>query len=365
MLQLTRANIAKETETRNIATKIFVGLDVHQKQWNVTALCEGRVIFKGKTMSPDTKALLEYLKKKIDFEEIIIAYEAGFCGFWIQREFTKLGAKAIVVNPADIPTTDKDSKQKTDRRDSYKIAEALRGGMLKPIYIPTVKEEEEQSLLRRRIDLVQKQTRIKSQIKSFIKKHGIQLPGNNSSENWSKNHIDQITQYAKNNRGLGYQLESMLSELSYFQKEKKSVEIAIAELANSEEHKSDYQNLMTVPGIAKIVAASIIFELYNIDRFISFPQFASYMGLIPTEFSSGEKQRHGRMTKRGKTKLKSLLIESTWVAISKDEDFKKYYYSLISRMKPQKAIICCARKLLSRIYHILKEHEEYKLNGVS
>jgi transposase len=365
MLQLTRTNIAKETEKRIIATMIFVGIDVHQKQWNVTVLCEGRVIIKGKTMPPDPKALLEYLKKKVDFEEIIIAYEAGFCGFWIQREFTKLGVKAIVVNPADVPTTDKDSKQKTDRRDSYKIAEGLKAGMLKPIYVPTVNEEEKQSLLRRRSDLVQKQTRIKVQIKSFIMKHGIELSDKNDTGKWSENYINQIAEYAKKNRGLGYQLESMLSELSFFKKEKKSVEIAIAELANSKEYKRDYQNLMTIPGIAKIVAASIIFELYNIDRFTSFSQFASYMGIIPTEFSSGEKQRRGRMTKRGKTKLKSLIIESTWVAISKDEDFKKYYYSLLSRMKPQKAIISCARKLLSRIYHILKEHEEYKYKVAS
>jgi transposase len=363
MLKLKKTKIAKSTEKRANEEKIYVGLDVHYKQWNITVVGKERELMRGKTVTPNAQALLDYLRRKIDFDDIIIAYEAGFSGFWIQREFSKLGINVIVVNPADIPTTDKESKQKTDRRDSMKIASTLRAGLLQAIYIPTVKEEENQSMIRRRFDLVKKQTRIKAQIKSFIKKHGISLTGNKEAkEKWSEKYIAQIAQIAKSQKGLGYQIESMLRELSFYQKEIKMINIALQDLSESEEYKTDYQNLLTMPGIGNIIATAILFELYNIERFETFSEFASYMGIIPTENSSGEKQRHGKMTKRGKTKLKSLIIEASWMAIKQDEAFKKYYNNLLSRMTSQRAIIRCARKLLSRVYHILKENEAYKYN---
>jgi transposase len=368
MLKLTRTNIEKENgkdgEKAKIYEKIiYVGDDVHHKQWNITVLGQERILIKGKVVVPDPKALIEYLRRKIDFEEIIIAYEAGFCGFWIYREFKKLGIKVLVVNPADIPTTDKDNKQKTDMRDSMKIAVALRAGLLHSIYVPTIQEEEEQSLLRRRIDLIEKQTRIKVQIKSFIKKHGINLTNQKGgAERWNNEYITQLSKYAKSNKGLQKQIESMLRELEFILEEIKSIGIDLEKLSEREERKSDYMNLLTIPGIGKVIAITILLELYNIERFNSFSQFASYIGLIPTEHSSGEKQRQGRMTKRGKTKLKSLIIESSWIAIQRDDDFRKYYGKLVLRMKPQKAIIRCARKLLLRIYHILKKKEVYKIN---
>jgi transposase len=314
-----------------------------------------------KTVIPDPVSLINFIKNKVEYQEITIAYEAGFCGFWIQRELEKMGCRSMVVNPADIPTTDKDNKNKTDRRDSHKIALSLRAGMLGAIYVPTIEEEENQTLIRRRTDLIEKQTSIKNQIKSYLKKHGIRLSGNGgTSEKWSTDFISKVNKYAESHKGLGAILVSMLRELAYFEKEIGVIEKSIGTLMETERYTHDYNNLRRIPGIGKIVAAAILLELYNFERFKSFAQFACYMGIIPTEYSSGDKQRHGRMTKRGKTKLKSLIIEAAWISVRKDEDINKYYKELSARIKPQKAIIRCARKLLSKIFHIIKTKEDYK-----
>lgn len=365
MLKLAQTKLQKSEEIKKEISskerKIYVGIDVHQKQWNITILGEKREIMKGKTVPPDSESLIKLIKNKIDYDELYIAYEAGFSGFWIQRQLEALGAIAIVVNPADIPSTDKDTRQKTDKRDSYKIALTLRAGLLKPIYIPTQEEEEHQGIIRRRSDLVKKRARIKNNIKGYLKKYGIKIQcAPSAPHKWSKNYIKALAEFAKTTPGHKYQMESMLRELQYFEGEITLIDKEILLLMKSAEHAENYKNLKSVPGIAEITASTFLLELYNVQRFDSFTKFASYIGIIPTEHSSGAKQKIGGMTKRSCTKIKSMLIESSWVSIGADATFKEYYKKLLMRMQAQKAIIRCARKLLSRIYHILKYKEEYK-----
>ena len=116
-----------------------------------------------------------------------------------------------------------------------------------------------------------------------------------------------------------------------------------------------------MPGIGKTIAMAILLELFEMGRYKRFSNLASYVGLIPTEHSSGEKQHLGRMTKRSKSQLRTLLIEAAWIAIRKDEAFKTYYKSLLERMQPQEAIIRCAKKLLRRIYYLLTTGKEYQV----
>jgi transposase len=315
------------------------------------------------SVAPNSKALAELLRRKFSSKAIRLAYEAGFCGFYIVRELIEEGIDAIVINPADIPTSDKDSRYKTDERDSLKIAMALKANMLEPIYVPDLEDEQNQSLFRRRMDLVKKQTRIKNQIKSLLKKYGIR-PQEEKKEmkQWTKAYIKWLEEVAKSHCLLRDPIGSMLRELSFYTEEKGKVELCLKELSQIDKYKKNHDILVNTPGIGMIVAMAIILELIDMGRFKRFPNLASYIGLIPTEHSSGDKQRFGRMTRRSKTILKTLLIEAAWILISKDEAFKEYYKSLLTRMKPQEAIIRCAKKLLRRIYHILSNGEEYQIN---
>ena len=113
---------------------IYVGIDVHLKSWKVTIMTE-RLPFKTFSQNPDPEQLYHYLARNFPNGIYHSAYEAGFCGYWIHNKFTALGIKSIVVNPADIPTTNKEKVQKADKRDSQKIAKALRSGDLRGIHV--------------------------------------------------------------------------------------------------------------------------------------------------------------------------------------------------------------------------------------
>ena len=342
---------------------IFVGLDVHYNQWNISVIGNDNIFLNGMSVSPDSKKLAEFLKRKFKCEEIQLAYEAGFCGFYVARQLQAEGINTIVINPADIPTSDKDSRYKTDKRDSLKIAVSLRAGMLECIYIPEIEDEQNQALFRRRMDLAKKQRRVKTQIKSLLKKYGIRPESHlDKVKLWTQKYIDWLYEVANDHKKLGIIIESMLRELDYIKGEMTKIEAELSAISQSEKYSSDYQRLKRIPGIGNITAWAILLELIDIGRFRKFSNLASYVGLIPTEHSSGDKQHLGHMTRRAKTVLKTLLVEAAWTTIYKDETFKKYYNSLKANMSPQEAIVRCAKKLLRVIYHILSQKIEYQIN---
>lgn len=353
----------KITEKKVEVQDLFVGLDVHYKQWNISVIGNDQIYIKGMSVAPNTKALVELLRRKFSYNKIKLAYEAGFCGFYILRKLINEGIDAIVINPADIPTSDKDGRYKTDERDSFKIAVSLRANMLEGIYVPNPEDEQNQSLFRRRMDLVKKQVRIKNQIKSLFKKYGIKATEKlDKTKMWTNGYIEWIEEQSESHPLLKYQIESMLRELNFTIEERKKVEQQLVELSKSERYKSKYDRLVKIPGIGKIIAMAILLELIEMDRFKRFSNLASYVGLIPTEHSSGDKQRLGRMTRRSKIQLRTLLIEAAWITTFKDEAFSVYYKTLLTRMKPQEAIIRCTKKLLRRIHLILSTGKEYQMN---
>src|SRR5690606_5559554 len=126
---------------------IYVGIDVHKKSWKVSIMTKD-LDYKTFSAVPKADKLNSYLREHFPGADYYTAYEAGFSGFWLHRELTKLGIKSVVVNPADIPTTDKERRQKEDQRDSRKIAQTLRSGQLKSIYVLSEKAQQDRTLLR-------------------------------------------------------------------------------------------------------------------------------------------------------------------------------------------------------------------------
>src|SRR3990170_2104634 len=132
---------------------IYAGFDVHLKSWKVTIMTE-KLLHKTFSQPPKPEILHQYLEKNFPGGTYHSAYEAGFCGYWIHNKLKSLGINSIVVNPADIPTTDKEKVQKEDARDSRKIARTLRSGDLKAIFVPSTKTLEDRCLMRTRATLV-------------------------------------------------------------------------------------------------------------------------------------------------------------------------------------------------------------------
>jgi transposase len=157
-------------------------------------------------------------------------------------------------------------------------------------------------------------------------------------------------------RTLEYQLELV----EYLRQEILSITREIRELSRSEKYSKRVNSLLSILGVGLITAMSLIVELGDINRFRGEKAFAGYLGLIPTCKNSGEKIRTGEMTPRGNKRLRTMLIESSWIAILYDKALAAKYAELRVKMGSQKAIIRIARKLSNRIFSVLKSEKIYE-----
>ncbi len=339
---------------------IYVGIDSHLRNWKVTIMTEN-LLHKTFSQDPNPGLLSNYLKRNFPGGNYFSAYEASFCGFGIHRELEKLGIKNIVANPADIPTTDKEKKQKEDKRDSRKIAKTLRAGDLNSIYIPSKESEELRSLVRYRRTLVKDISRGKNRIKSHLYFHGIKIPEEQvqASKYWSNRFSDWIKSVKLSTQYGTIVLQDLLENNLLLRKKLLFVTKEIRKASKSEKYIKTYSLLVSIPGIGPITAITLISELESIKRFKNLDKLCSYIGLVPTTNSSGESDKTGKVTPRANRFLRGGIIESAWVAARIDPALSLSYNELCKRMKPNQAIIRIAKKLLNRVRHVLKNETEY------
>lgn len=340
---------------------IFSGIDAHLRSWKITIMVDG---IHCKTFSQDPKAGLldNYLKANYPGGNYYSAYEAGFCGFAPHRDLLRHGIKNIVVNPADIPTTDKEKKQKDDARDSKKIARSLHNNELEAIYVPSINIEGLRSLVRYRKTVVKEINRYKYRTKSFLYYNGIKLPieQENGSKHWAKRYSVWLKALKLETLDGKMTLESIIDTVEHLRGKLLEINRHLRNLEKQGDYSDIILLLRTVPGIGLITSLTIITELENIERFGTLDKLSSYVGLVPRTNSSGENEKVGNITSRSNRQLRSMLIESAWIAIRQDPALMMSYGELRQRMESNKAIIKIAKKLLNRIKHVLKNNEPYE-----
>jgi transposase len=338
---------------------IYVGIDTHFKTWMVSIYSDE---FELKTFGqePDVDRLENYLKKHYPNANLKLAYESGFCGFWIQRSFAKKGINCTVIHAADVPGSNKELIRKTDKVDSRKIAKGLKNNDLNYIFIPDEQLESDRQLLRSRIKIVRDTTSVKNRIKAFLKFKGINIPDEYKSNKWSKKFITWLQYIEHNNISSKTAFESYIDELVFLLQKQTQLDKAIKTLADSESYSSNMYLLTTVPAIGLLSAMTLLTELGDISRFQKQDHLYSYCGLTPDCHSSGDMERIGKVSRRGNIFIKTVLIECAWVAVRKDPALLLYYKQQLPKMDQNKAIIKVARKLLNRIRYVLKNKAEYQ-----
>ena len=340
---------------------ISVGIDVHKRNWAVTIQIAGQQV-KNFSMDPNPEKLIKHLHTNYPGGIYQSVYEAGFCGYWIDRQLQAQGIKNIIVNPADVPTSNKEKTRKTDIIDSRKLARELSGENLTGIYIPSEDEEAERILSRLRMQLTKDQTRLKNRIKSLLAFLGITLPENIELKHWSGGFISYLQKLEFKYDIVKQTLEQLIIELSNLRKQMTEVlKLLRQSIRKNESAQKIVSHLQTVPGVGFVTAVTLYTEIMNIKRFSRFDELSSYVGLAPSTHSSGEKERVTGMSQRQNIHLRSILIESAWVAVRKDPAMTMVFGNLIKRMKKQEAIIRIAKKLLSRIMHVWTNEEDYVL----
>jgi len=337
---------------------IYIGLDVHKKSWSVcinTKYGEYKVF----SQPPEVDKLVHYLQHHFWGARYNAVYEAGFCGFWIHDQLKEKGIQCIVVNPADIPTKNKERRTKRDRIDCRKLARSLRNGEIEGIYVPCRSKLEDRTLIRTRQSMVRKQTRCKNQIKGMLLFYGVVIPEEREMGHWSRRFIQWIERIQMERASGDIALKAHLEELSHLRQLIASLNRAILRLARTEEYRPLVRLLKTVPGISTLTAMILLVELAEITRFPSLDELSCYVGLIPDTQASGEKEYVGGITQRRHSQLRWLLIEASWVAVRKDPALLMAFQEYCKRMRKTKAIVKIARKLLNRIRYVLKNQAEY------
>ena len=339
---------------------IYVGFDVHLKDWKVTIMTE-RLSHKTFTQPPKPEVLHHYLIKNFPGGTYHSAYEAGFSGYWIHNKLLALGINSIVVNPADIPTTGKETIMKDDTRDSIKIARSLRNGDLTSIHVPSLPTLEDRGLVRTRATLVKDLTRYKNRIKSFLYFHGIEFPETfiKPQTHWSNRFNKWLDEVAMSEPSGKASLNVLLAQSSHLRSSVLQTTKQIQQLAKTGRYKTRHDLLRSIPGIGLLTAMTILIEIETIDRFDTFDQLCGFIGLVPSTHSSGDHEVIGNITPRGHNVLRSAIIESAWIASRLDPALNKSYHDYCKRMEPNKAIIRIARKLTSRIRFVLKNNQPY------
>lgn len=289
---------------------IHVGLDVHKNSIHVAFANSktGEYDSLG-GVANDLTRLCRKLAPLGAPSEVQICYEAGPTGYGLCRSLEELGYECLVVAPAKTPSIGAD-RVKTDRRDAIKLARFLASGHLTGIRVPTPEEEALRDLVRAREDLKIKDANTKRQLNSLMLRHGRIFSGGKS--HWTKKHLEWLTRQRFDFKATNDAVRTYLAELRFFAERIEDVDACITEVASTIERADLVNALRAFKGIKTLTAATIVAEIGDLRRFPTAAKFASFLGLTPSEHSSGETRSRGRITKAGNRRVRRMLVESAW-----------------------------------------------------
>lgn len=288
----------------------FVGLDVHKDTitiaWAEGGPFEGAVL-EG-TVPHDLPRLIKRLLKLGAAEHLWVAYEAGPTGYGLARALLEAGIQCIVVAPNRVPKMP-GNRVKTDKRDARDLAMALRAGSLSGIALPEIEVEAMRDLIRAREDCVRALRTMRQQLGAFLLRHNRHWKERST---WTQRHRAWI-------RGQRFSAEAQLVTCRHYMCEVERLEQArdflgeeIARLMPTLEKAPLFRAFQALRGVSTIVAATLVCEVGQFSRFPSAGRFMSYLGLTPSEHSSGSRVNRGAITKAGNAHVRRVLVEAVW-----------------------------------------------------
>ena len=342
---------------------ISVGIDVHQRDYQV-AKVHGGICLGNHRMGAKAEELIDHLHSRYPGARFRCVYESCAWGFTLQRRLQQSGMECIVVHAADVSSTDKEKRRKTDKVDALKLARNLEANELTAIYVPDETVQKQRNLIRWRKKLSWDLNKSRNRLKSLLKYQGIEIPKQFGKANWSKNFMKWIEQEAAKHIVLADTLLLMLEQVRSLRQLLLKTEGKLRELM-----KQSYQQkatlLMSTPGVSMVTAMLFLLEVGDINRFAGFDPLNDMVGLCPDTDSSGDRECDRGITVRRHKQLRSALIEAAWQAIRTDPALLECYQKLTKRMKGNQAIIRIARKLLRRMRAVLISGVPYQKGVVA
>jgi len=287
----------------------YVGIDAHKKDLFIAMLI-------GQEKTPVTWQVanepqaVRRLVRKLEREApgpVSVFYEAGPCGYALQRQVTTSRVSCDVIAPALIPRKPGD-RVKTNRRDARKLVELGRAGLLTAVQPPTPEDEAVRDLARARDDAREDLQRCRHRLGKLLLRRGLHYAG----RNWTRAHRQWVDGLVWTHVAERAVVDDYLLAIDHTEARLLELDARLAEMAEREPYREPVGWLRCFRGIDTLTAMLILAELHDFRRFASAPALMAYLGLVPGEDSSGEKHRRGRITRTGNALVRRLLVETAW-----------------------------------------------------
>jgi transposase len=340
---------------------VFAGLDVDKRSISVT-FSNHQGFIRSLHMPYSAEHLINHVRKHFGDQKVAFAYEAGPTGYGLYDGIVGQGYPCLIAAPAMIPRAP-GQRVKTNRLDGISLSENLRGGQLKSIHVPTPIYRELRHLVQLRDTVVSEAVASKQRIKSLLLFEGIAFPAAPAGSQWSLKVKGQLRKIACS-KTVRFKLDELLDSLEFLEKKVVKSTREIHRFCNEDPEISQcIQYMMSVSGIGWIVASQLLARIGNWREIKNVRQLAGFLGLVPTEHSTGDRTRRGSITHTGDGRLRSKLIQASWSAIRQDGELRDFYRSVCRtharHLGPRIAIVAVARKLSARIAVVLMQQRSY------
>jgi len=335
-------------------TTVTVGLDVHARSIRLAAI-RGDQLLEERTLPYDQEAVERVLRR---WPAVRCCYEAGPTGFGLYRHLLERDLDCLVVAPGLVPQRPGD-RVKTDSRDARKLARLLAGGLLAPIQVPAPELEAARELVRAREDARLDRMRDRHRLSKFCLRHGRTLP----TSSWTVVRRKWLSAQQQTFGTYVHTVDLVDARIE-------ALERAIRETAEQEPWRALVARLRCLRGIDTLTALALVSEIGDFSRFRSAAELMAFVGLVPSERSSGEQRRQGSITKVGNSHIRRLLVESAWHARRRPKvgyelarrqrgqdaavvERSWRWQRMAGRGKPQqKIVVACARELAGFVWAI-------------
>ena len=311
----------------------YVGLDVHGKTI-AASVADNRSVevrFIGEMLN--TPEAMAKLVKQLQTRgaKLSFCYEAGPCGYGIHRQLLALGQPCQVVAPSLIPKKAGD-RVKTDRRDSLMLARLHRAHELTPVWVPDGEHEALRDLTRARGDMKDLERRSRQRLLAFLLRHGRRHEG---KSHWTQAHFRWLETIKFEQPVQQIVMQEYIDTVTHCSKRVAALDQQIALAARASAVWPVIEALMALRGVQLLTATTTVAEIGDLKRFAGAPQLMAYLGLVPSEHSSGERQRRGGITKTGNSEVRRVLVEAAWT----------YRFAARKTRTLQKRAACCDEKI--------------------
>jgi transposase len=293
------------------SSTLYIGMDVHKDAIAVAYVAkdhDAEVVYLGTigTRQADIDQLVRKLQSKA--KHLLFVYEAGPCGYWLYRYLTKKGYDCWVVAPSLIPKKPGD-RVKTDRRDAVQLARLMRSGDLTRVYVPTVDDEAIRDLTRAREDTLRDLKSAKFRLKAFLLRQDIRYVG---QAIWNPAHLRWLSEVVCPTPAQQIVFQEYVRAVNEHTERLHRLEQELHEQVKSWRLHPVVDALQALRGVQFTAAVTTVAEIGDLTRFDTPRELMKFLGLIPSEYSSGDQRRQGSITKAGNTHARRVLVEGAW-----------------------------------------------------